>query len=850
MTQPILTDDFYGTNADNHLVAVVAPTYGIGTLTLAGDNRAVITYSGGGYSQTTVYNTNMPVTVADIFVWTVIDPALIPAPQSGGNYWNICAGIAKDGNNAVMIEWGNHGSILYNGGDLVAWIGGGQSNISGYNHVPDTEYPSACGFALSGNMATMYLRFASGWTQVHAPIDLSGLYDFTAPGALTGWYACMALNTNSGPYTGGALRMGSGPANIPTLSAYEAQVITDGAASFVPGHETTAAALLDHITLSTNTWAGTYPAIANQTGAPAALGTTAVEFTSVNANGLQFPNPLNSPAVPQLTTEVWFKTTYTEPSTTLGLDSNSALLFSNLSGIAQTDWGLGITNQFKPSYGQGNPGTSIDNEVTALSNYNDGFWHHAVAVWNSTTGTATLYMDGAQVATSAAFDTAPTTGNTVWLCGLNTTGWDGLANNWAVYPIALDAATILNHYILGLVTGLCPNVVGLDLAAAETIITTDGLTVGTITNVVSTAPIGQVLTQSPAAGATVTAGEPVDLTVSEGFLVPDVTNTSATLVAPGIITGAGFVVGSVTHVPSVLVIPGNVISQSPAGGTYATGATPIDLVVSTGREGVFVPYITGDSGTDANTAITSIGLTVGAVSFAPSDTVPAGHVISQNPQGGTPVASGVLVSYVLSTGVPVVSSTFDVRRTVISQYANSPTLLQLVDSFAGYVEQSANFANFYSFVWNVDTAQGFGLDIWGRIVNVSRLLIIPTSARYVGFQDGTGPGVGTDVEPFSADGTWYVPGAGTEAYLLEDAPYRQLILTKALANIVNTTVPAFNKLLQNLFPGRGNPYVITSGVMAMEFHFDFTLTPIELAILEQSGAVPVPPGVSFTIVTP
>ena len=153
-------------------------------------------------------------------------------------------------------------------------------------------------------------------------------------------------------------------------------------------------------------------------------------------------------------------------------------------------------------------------------------------------------------------------------------------------------------------------------------------------------------------------------------------------------------------------------------------------------------------------------------------------------------------------------------------------------------------------MWNVDTAEGFGLDIWGKIVNVSRLLQIPTSSRYVGFQDGTGPGTSTDVEPFGQKGIFYTRLASSQAYLLDDGSYRRLILAKALSNLVNTTVPAFNQLLQNLFPGRGNPYVTTSGVMSMNFHFDFTPTPIELAILQQSGAIPVPPGVSFTITIP
>ena len=62
-----------------------------------------------------------------------------------------------------------------------------------------------------------------------------------------------------------------------------------------------------------------------------------------------------------------------------------------------------------------------------------------------------------------------------------------------------------------------PNVVGLSQAAAETAITGAGLTVGTVTNQNSdTVPSGDVISQSPAAGASVAPGSAVALVVSSG----------------------------------------------------------------------------------------------------------------------------------------------------------------------------------------------------------------------------------------------------------------------------------------------------------------------------------------------
>ena len=65
-------------------------------------------------------------------------------------------------------------------------------------------------------------------------------------------------------------------------------------------------------------------------------------------------------------------------------------------------------------------------------------------------------------------------------------------------------------------TGTVPNVVGMMQAAAETAITDALMTVGTVTEVFDDAPVGEVLSQDPAAGESVAEGTAIDLTVSKG----------------------------------------------------------------------------------------------------------------------------------------------------------------------------------------------------------------------------------------------------------------------------------------------------------------------------------------------
>lgn len=181
----------------------------------------------------------------------------------------------------------------------------------------------------------------------------------------------------------------------------------------------------------------------------------------------------------------------------------------------------------------------------------------------------------------------------------------------------------------------------------------------------------------------------------------------------------------------------------------------------------------------------------------------------------------------------------DVERTIISQYANSPTLCGLIEGFNECIDPRANIQAFLDYVWNVDTAQGFGLDIWGRIVNIRRELQIPNAPVYFGFKDALPGSYPFDEAPFY-DGT---PPA-TQTYMLADDAYRKLILTKALANIASSNAPSINQLLQNMFADRGRCYVNDLGGMQFRYTFEFDLTSQEYAIVTQSGALPRPAGVN------
>ena len=160
---------------------------------------------------------------------------------------------------------------------------------------------------------------------------------------------------------------------------------------------------------------------------------------------------------------------------------------------------------------------------------------------------------------------------------------------------------------------------------------------------------------------------------------------------------------------------------------------------------------------------------------------------------------------VLDPDVAPGQTVFDWRSTVLSQYANSPILMAIVRDIDAWLDQSDNVNAFYNLVWNIDSARGYGLDVWGRIVGVNRVLTLPAAAQF-GFEEAQ-PGddtfgyQGLTGSPFS-NGV-----AATSNYALSDEAFRLLIFAKAAANITNGSIKAINAILRLIFVGSGPCFV-------------------------------------------
>ena len=179
----------------------------------------------------------------------------------------------------------------------------------------------------------------------------------------------------------------------------------------------------------------------------------------------------------------------------------------------------------------------------------------------------------------------------------------------------------------------------------------------------------------------------------------------------------------------------------------------------------------------------------------------------------------------------------NIQDTLMSQYSNSPIICSLIESMNECLDPQQDIDDFYNLAWDVQTAKGFGLDIWGRIVGVGREIGVDISKEVFGFEtEGKQSFHPFSTRPFSASGVGY------GAHQLTDERYRTLIMIKAASNIVYATAPNINRFLKMIFPTKRCYFLIT-GHMKARYFLEFIPTLFERHIIYTLQLLPRPSGV-------
>lgn len=195
---------------------------------------------------------------------------------------------------------------------------------------------------------------------------------------------------------------------------------------------------------------------------------------------------------------------------------------------------------------------------------------------------------------------------------------------------------------------------------------------------------------------------------------------------------------------------------------------------------------------------------------------------------------------------------FSPDETILRQYSSSTKLKTVIELMWQSVRAQDFEDDFYDNIWNIENANSYGLDIWGTIVNLSRVMSYSATNLYFGFNEAELEETTTnDPQPFSTYPFYDPSSMSGGTVVLSDDYFRKAIMMKAMANITDCTVPKLNSMLMYMFSDSGNAWVTHDGPMAMGYHFDFTPNTAELAIIQNGNILPQPAGcvVSFVFET-
>lgn len=157
----------------------------------------------------------------------------------------------------------------------------------------------------------------------------------------------------------------------------------------------------------------------------------------------------------------------------------------------------------------------------------------------------------------------------------------------------------------------------------------------------------------------------------------------------------------------------------------------------------------------------------------------------------------------------------DFTKHIFWQYNNAPNLNSLVNSKQTWYQtnQTQYWQDWVNNVLNITTANDYGLSIWGILLGIPR--------------------------------TYLVDG---ENMALSTEQYRTVILARLKMLKMRGTIPEINSLLQFIFGKYGKAYVIDNYDMSITYRFNFSLTPLQIAVLQNVSILPKPAGVEINVV--
>ena len=190
---------------------------------------------------------------------------------------------------------------------------------------------------------------------------------------------------------------------------------------------------------------------------------------------------------------------------------------------------------------------------------------------------------------------------------------------------------------------------------------------------------------------------------------------------------------------------------------------------------------------------------------------------------------------------------WDIAETVQSQYATSKRMRAVIDAFWQAINPKSDIDLLYKKLVNPRTAEGYGLDVWGRIVAIGRShLAVDDGTPYFGFD----PPEGVKNERLNTFGNapFYKQIYGKVR--LADPMFRTYVFLKALINISNSSLASLNHMVRLLFPD-ADIQILHTGTMVLRVLILSPLSESDKAALDNLPWLPAGVGLEiYQVITP
>ena len=190
---------------------------------------------------------------------------------------------------------------------------------------------------------------------------------------------------------------------------------------------------------------------------------------------------------------------------------------------------------------------------------------------------------------------------------------------------------------------------------------------------------------------------------------------------------------------------------------------------------------------------------------------------------------------------------WDIAETVQSQYATSKRMRAVIDAFWQAINPKSDIDLLYKKLVNPRSAEGYGLDVWGRIVAIGRsYLAVDDGTPYFGFD----PPEGVKNERLNTFGNapFYKQIYGKVR--LADPMFRTYVFLKALINIGDSSLASLNQAVKLLFPD-ADIQILHTGTMVLRVLILSPLSESDKAALDNLPWLPAGVGLEiYQVITP